>query len=148
MDNPHLVWKLKLHASSLSNSQHCTIFSFLQFGVFYLQTNLVYSRLRARQPQQQEGWRSPTYRPGTAALHEIHKYQKSTELLIRKLPFQRLSQNFKADFRFQSQAVLALPRQLKHALLDCLRILIFVQSLSCGFLYHVEGCSAYQVNPW
>ncbi|KAG6784301.1 hypothetical protein POTOM_009992 [Populus tomentosa] len=49
------------------------------------------------------------YRPGTFALHEIHKYQKSTELLIRKLPFQRLSQNLKADLRFQSQAVLALP---------------------------------------
>ncbi|KAJ6939498.1 hypothetical protein NC651_005831 [Populus alba x Populus x berolinensis] len=49
------------------------------------------------------------YRPGTVALHEIHKYRKSTELLIRKLPFQRLSQNLKADLRFQSQAVLALP---------------------------------------
>ncbi|KAL9396319.1 hypothetical protein Peur_010572 [Populus x canadensis] len=72
--------------------------------------------------------------PGTAALHEIHKYQKSTELLIRKLPLRRLSQNFKADFRFQSQAVLALLRQLKLALLDCLRILIFVQSLPCGLL--------------
>jgi histone H3 len=30
------------------------------------------------------------YRPGTVALREIRKYQKSTELLIRKLPFQRL----------------------------------------------------------
>ena len=28
--------------------------------------------------------------PGTVALREIRKYQKSTELLIRKLPFQRL----------------------------------------------------------
>ncbi|CAN6542167.1 unnamed protein product [Malus baccata var. baccata] len=28
------------------------------------------------------------YRPGTVALREIRKYQKSTELLIRKLPFQ------------------------------------------------------------
>ena len=27
------------------------------------------------------------YRPGTVALREIRKYQKSTELLIRKLPF-------------------------------------------------------------
>ena len=26
------------------------------------------------------------YRPGTVALREIRKYQKSTELLIRKLP--------------------------------------------------------------
>ena len=30
------------------------------------------------------------YRPGTVALCEIRHYQKSTELLIRKLPFQRL----------------------------------------------------------
>lgn len=28
------------------------------------------------------------YRPGTVALREIRKYQKSTDLLIRKLPFQ------------------------------------------------------------
>lgn len=30
------------------------------------------------------------YRPGTVALREIRKYQKGAELLIRKLPFQRL----------------------------------------------------------
>lgn len=30
------------------------------------------------------------YRPGTVALREIRKYQKSTDLLIRKLPFARL----------------------------------------------------------
>ena len=29
------------------------------------------------------------YRPRTVALCEIRKYQKSTDLLIRKLPFQR-----------------------------------------------------------
>ena len=29
------------------------------------------------------------YRPGTVALREIRRYQKSTELLIRKLPFAR-----------------------------------------------------------
>lgn len=52
------------------------------------------------------------YRPGTVALREIRKYQKSTELLIRKAPFQRLvreiAQDFKNDLRFQSTAVLAL----------------------------------------
>jgi histone H3 len=52
------------------------------------------------------------YRPGTVALREIRRYQKSTELLIRKLPFQRLvrevAQEFKADIRFQSQALLAI----------------------------------------
>lgn len=30
------------------------------------------------------------YRPGTVALREIRRYQRSTELLIRKLPFARL----------------------------------------------------------
>ncbi|MDG2845156.1 hypothetical protein P7M70_24710, partial [Vibrio parahaemolyticus] len=49
------------------------------------------------------------YRPGTVALREIRKYQKSTELLIRKLPFQRLvreiAQDFKTDLRFQSHTV-------------------------------------------
>ena len=30
------------------------------------------------------------YRPGTVALREIRRYQKSTDLLLRKLPFQRL----------------------------------------------------------
>ena len=52
------------------------------------------------------------YRPGTVALREIRKFQKSTELLIRKLPFQRLvreiATEYKSDLRFQSQAVLAL----------------------------------------
>ncbi|XP_024632010.1 histone H3.3 isoform X1 [Medicago truncatula] len=52
------------------------------------------------------------FRCGTVALREIRKYQKSTELLIRKLPFQRLvreiAQDFKTDLRFQSHAVLAL----------------------------------------
>ncbi len=52
------------------------------------------------------------FRPGTVALREIRKYQKSTELLIRKLPFQRLvreiAQDFKTELRFQSTAILAL----------------------------------------
>ena len=52
------------------------------------------------------------FRPGTVALREIRKYQKSTELLIRKLPFQRLVREValacKSDVRFQSAAVLAL----------------------------------------
>jgi histone H3 len=52
------------------------------------------------------------YRPGTVALREIRKYQKSTDLLLRKLPFQRLvrevAQDFKADLRFQSSAITAL----------------------------------------
>jgi len=52
------------------------------------------------------------FKPGTVALREIRKYQKSTDLLIRKLPFQRLvreiAHEFKQELRFQSSAVLAL----------------------------------------
>lgn len=55
------------------------------------------------------------YRPGTVALREIRKYQKTTDLLIRKLPFQRLVREISRDFergnteyRWQSSAVLAL----------------------------------------
>jgi len=52
------------------------------------------------------------YRPGTVALRQIRRYQKSTELLLRKLPFQRLvreiAQDFLDDLRFQGSAVLAL----------------------------------------
>ena len=52
------------------------------------------------------------WRPGTVALRDIKRYQKSTELLIRKLPFQRLvreiAQDFKTDLRFESSAVVAL----------------------------------------
>ena len=51
------------------------------------------------------------WRPGTVALREIRKYQKSTDLLIRKAPFQRLcreiAEKMKLDVRFQSTAILA-----------------------------------------
>ena len=52
------------------------------------------------------------YRPGTVALREICRYQKSTELLCRKLPVARLireiAQDFKTDLRFQASAIGAL----------------------------------------
>jgi len=52
------------------------------------------------------------YRPGTVALRQIRKYQKSTDLLIRKLPFQRVVKHITTEiepgFRFQSSAMMAL----------------------------------------
>jgi histone H3 len=55
------------------------------------------------------------YRPGTVALREIRRYQKSTELLIRKLPFQRLVREIcegitgkDNPLRFQGAAMMAL----------------------------------------
>jgi len=68
----------------------------------------------ARNAAKGHGIKKPhRFRPGVVALREIRKYQKSTELLIRKLPFQRLvreiAREFHAeDLRFQSHAIMAL----------------------------------------
>ena len=53
------------------------------------------------------------YRPGTVALREIRKYQKSTELLLRKLPFARLVREIanmltSDPMRWTAEALLAL----------------------------------------
>jgi histone H3 len=52
------------------------------------------------------------FRPGTVAFREIRRYQQSTELLIRKLPFQRLvreiAQDYTTHLRFQTSAIQAL----------------------------------------
>ena len=58
------------------------------------------------------------FRPGTVALREIRRFQKSSELLVRKLPFQRLVReiaeewgnkpNSNEPLRWQASAVLAL----------------------------------------
>jgi histone H3 len=51
------------------------------------------------------------FRPGTVALREIRRYQKSTANLVPKMPFQRLvreiAQDYKTDLRFQASAILA-----------------------------------------
>ena len=56
--------------------------------------------------------RTGQFWPGIMALCEIRHYQKSSTLLIRKLPFQRLvreiAQDFKTDLRFQAAAILCL----------------------------------------
>ena len=59
--------------------------------------------------------RKKRYRPGTKALQEIRKYQKSTSLLLRKLPFARVvrevaQQYYKGrdGYRWQATAIMAL----------------------------------------
>ncbi|KAL2902160.1 histone H3.3 [Bienertia sinuspersici] len=68
---------------------------------------------RVSQQQADKNKKTRRYRPGTVALREIRKFQKSTELLIRKVPFQRLVREVAQDFmvtdlRFQSHAIMAL----------------------------------------
>ncbi|XP_030003558.1 LOW QUALITY PROTEIN: histone H3-like centromeric protein A [Sphaeramia orbicularis] len=57
--------------------------------------------------------RKRRFRPGTRALMEIRKYQKSTSLLLRKAPFSRLVREVCQSFsrhalRWQMYAILAL----------------------------------------
>ena len=75
------------------------------------------SAFAKKQPRSQKGQAmmlQPTHRypPGTVELREIRRYQKSTELLIRKLPFQRLVreilQGYGVGYRVTPAMMLAL----------------------------------------
>lgn len=67
---------------------------------------------RKSAPEPQGVKRPHKYRPGTVALREIRKYQKSTNLLIPKLNFMRLikeiTQDYKTDLRWQKNALQAI----------------------------------------
>jgi len=83
------------------------------------------------------------FRPGTVALREIRRYQKSTELLIRRLPFQRLvreiAQEFKADLRFQSSAVQAIQEAAEAYLVGLFEgvcLLLLIEIIDTGFSLH------------
>lgn len=82
------------------------------------------------------GTRNPStikkrFRPGTVALREIRKYQKSTDLLIRRRPFIRLVreiiEDFVNNFRCQSTAILALQEAAESYLVK-----LFQESNSCA----------------
>ena len=69
--------------------------------------------VRSKKSSKGSARRKRRFRPGTVALREIRKYQKSTELLIRKISFQRLVREIvykmkDKDYKFQSTALLAL----------------------------------------
>lgn len=104
-----------------------------------------YANKAARKSQNGAVKKPRRYRPGTVALREIRRYQKSTDLLLRKvrpharlcsralssyntfatqLPFQRLvreiAQGFRGDLRFQGMAVLALQEAAESYLVQLL----------------------------
>jgi histone H3 len=66
------------------------------------------------------------WRPGTVALREIQKFQKNTDLLIRKAPFKRLVREIlqanskNSDMQMQSTALLALQEATKCFMVDVL----------------------------
>merc|ERR1712000_100222 len=57
------------------------------------------------------------YKPGTVALREIRRYQKSTELPIQRLVHE-IAQDFKSDLRFQSSAIGALQESVESYLVS------------------------------
>ena len=110
------------------------------------------TRSKSRQPAHQKikyfnkrSIRCRRYRPGTVALREIVRYQKSTELLIRKVPFQRLvrevSQEVCKDLgkdpvRYQSTAILALQEAAEDFLV---RMFSQVQDIAiCGKVITIQ----------
>lgn len=83
------------------------------------------------------------FRPDTVALREIRRYQKNTELLIRKLPFLRLvrevAEGYKSDIRFQGSAVLALQEASEAYLVG-----LFEDTNLCAL--HAKRCTIMQKN--
>lgn len=79
---------------------------------------------RKTQPKKKaDGIKKPhRFRSGTRALQEIRRYQRTTNTLISKLPFQRLvrevAQNHRPDIRFQSAAIGALQEASEHYLTE------------------------------
>lgn len=73
----------------------------------------VSSNTGQRSIQQPTQRRKRRRRPGVKALQEIREYQKTTDLLIRRMPFARLvreiqSRMTREPFRWQATAILAL----------------------------------------
>ena len=67
----------------------------------------------SRKSQGAEGVKKAArWRPGTVALREIRRFQKTTDLLLKRAPFQRLvreiAQETKSELRFQASAVMAM----------------------------------------
>jgi histone H3 len=63
------------------------------------------------------------WHPGTVTLREIQKFQKNTDLLIRKAPFQHLVREIalkfgKSDLQMQSTAVLAFQEAVEYFMVD------------------------------
>lgn len=89
----------------------------------------------ARNPVAHGGVRKPhRFRPGTVALREIRRYQKGTELLLRKRPFQRLvreiTQEYRPDTRYSARSLEVLQEGTEAELIELMRD---AQNICCDF---------------
>jgi histone H3 len=75
------------------------------------------ARKSATEDQSQSAKKPQKFRVGTVALREIRKYQKSSELLLRKEPFRRMvrfiSMGMNKDIRFQRRSIDAIQENLE-----------------------------------
>jgi histone H3 len=93
------------------------------------------------------------YSAGTVVLHEIHRYQKRTDLLIHKMPFKRLAREVLQDLNklgsfpphdmepFKSTSLLAMLESVEALALDFLRMQTCVQSMTGGSQSCQNTCS-------
>ncbi|XP_046577991.1 histone H3.3-like [Haliotis rubra] len=90
--------------------------------------------------------RKRRYRPGTKALMEIRKFQKSTDLLIRKLPFSRVvreiaSNIYREPLNWQATAIMALQEAAEAYL-----VYLFEDSLMCSI--HAKRVTIMPKDMW
>ena len=94
-------------------------------------TNAVRKNQRKNTPATGGVKKPHRYRPGTVALREIRCYQKSTELLCRKLAVSRLireiAQDFKTELRFQSAAIATI-----HEAMESYMVYLFEDTNLCA----------------
>ena len=71
-----------------------------------------HNMLKKKSAPAEGGIKKRRFRPGTVALREIKRYQKSVDCVIQRAPFQRLVRDITlrmdADLRFASQAMMAI----------------------------------------
>lgn len=94
-----------------------------------------------KKPHQYKSQKQYRYRPGTVALREIRKYQKSTELLIPKLSMQRLvreiTEDYKAGLRFTREALDAI-----HEAAEAYLVSLFEDTVLC--MIHAKRKTIFQ----
>ena len=73
------------------------------------------------------------YRPGTKALMEIRKYQKKTDLLIRRLPFQRLVREISDSIAVRNDFYVFLKSCLSYQMAGWLIGLLLKQKVTMNF---------------
>ena len=93
--------------------------------------NTALKAVSAKRRKPAQPMRKHRFRPGTVALREIRRYQKTTELLIPQLPFSRLVREqtqvmfsgTAKEFKFQASALMAIQQAaedyLTYLFTDC-----------------------------